>query len=336
MSARVYIGRIVGLAIVLGTVAGVIISTVISQRRPRTEDATVRANIIGIAPHVSGPLDALNVVDNQAVRQGELLFVVDPRPYVARLEQARAELKLVERQVEAQRNVIAAARSTLRERSVESAYADSYLHRVEPLLARGFVTADKVEEARTKQRTAQASLLRAEEQLEQERNLLAEYGTLNARRQAAEARVNSAQLDVDYCRVHAPFDGYVTNLNISVGDYAQEGRRLFALVDSRTWYVIGNFRETYLQNVRPGMAAEIYVLNYPGRRFYGEVQGVGWAVQQQDGPESGLLPPVQPALNWVRLAQRFPVRVRLIDPPADLPLRIGATAVVTVIGAQPR
>ena len=94
-----------------------------------------------------------------------------------------------------------------------------------------------------------------------------------------------------------------------------------------------NFRETYLRNIRPGTRAEVYVLNYPQRRFRGEVQGIGWAVQQPDGPTSGLLPPVQPALNWVRLAQRFPVRVRLIDPPRDLPLRIGQTAAVTVFGS---
>jgi membrane fusion protein, multidrug efflux system len=73
------------------------------------------------------------------------------------------------------------------------------------------------------------------------------------------------------------------------------------------------------------------VLDYPGRRLRGEVQGVGWAVQQGDGPGTGLLPPVEPTLNWVRLAQRFPVRVRLVDPPPDLPLRVGQTASITVL-----
>ena len=258
---------------------------------------------------------------------------MDPRPYLARLEQAQAELKLVDREVDAQRNDIAAARSTLAERKAEYDYADDYVRRVVPLLARNFVTQDQVEGARTRLRASSAALARSRQDLERAINLLAEYGTFNARREASLARVRSAQLDVDYCRVTAPFDGYVTNLNIAVGDYAVEGRQVFALVDSRNWYVIGNFRETYLRNMRPGMAAEVYVLNYPGRRFRGEVQGIGWAVQQTDGPTSGLLPPVQPALNWVRLAQRFPVRVRLIDPPSDLPLRVGQTAAVTVLGS---
>ncbi len=330
MGARV-VGRFIGVAIVLGTILAFAGAVLVSRRRPLTDDASIRANIIGVAPHVSGPLVELHVVDNQPVHKGELLFVVDPRPYQARLEEAEADLRLVEREIDAQRNQIAATREAQRQRRAEYAYADNYVHRVEPLLAREFVTADKVEEARTRRQTALAALRGSREDLDRATNLLAEYGNLNARRQAAEARVHAARLDVDYCRVVAPFDGYVTNLNISEGDYALEGRQIFALVDGRAWYVIGNFRETFLRYVRPGMAAEVYVLDYPGRRLRGEVQGIGWAVQQRDGPGTGLLPPVEPTLNWVRLAQRFPVRVRLRAPPADLPLRIGQTAAVTLL-----
>ncbi len=332
MNKRALAGRFIGIGIVIVGALTIVRAVQVSQLRPLTDDASVRADLIGVAAHVGGPLTELHVVDNQAVRQGDLLFVVDPRPYEARLAQAEAELRLVDREVDAQRNDIAAARSTLGERQAEYDYAEDYLQRVEPLLTRHFVTADKVEEARTRRRTASAALSRSREEVDRATNLLAEYGTVNARRQAAEARVRAARLDVEYCRVTAPFDGYVTNLNIAVGDYATEGRQIFALVDRRNWYVIGNFRETYLRHMRAGMPAEVYVLNYPGRRFRGEVQGIGWAVQQADGPTTGLLPPVQPALNWVRLAQRFPVRVRILDPPDDLPLRVGQTAAVTVLG----
>jgi multidrug resistance efflux pump len=333
VNARVLIGRLLGIGILAGTALVTAEALYVSYRRPLTDDASVRANLIGIAPHVSGPLTELHVVDNQTVHEGDLLFVVDPRPYELRLAQAEAELRLVEREIDAQRNDIEAARSTLHERQAEYDYARDYLRRVEPLLSRQFVTEDAVEEARTRRHTASAALARSREELRRATNLLAEYGTFNARRDAVKARVRAARLDVDYCRVSAPFDGYVTNLNIAIGDYAVEGRQVFALVDRRNWYVIGNFRETYLRNVRPGMAAEVYVLNYPQKRFRGEVQGIGWAVDQPDGPTSGLLPPVQPALNWVRLAQRFQVRVRLVDPPEDFPLRVGQTAAVTVLGS---
>jgi multidrug efflux system membrane fusion protein len=333
MNKRALGGRLIGFAILVVGALTIIRAVDVSLRRPLTDDASVRADLIGIAAHVSGPITELHVVDNQGVRQGDLLFVVDPRPYEARLALAEAELKLVNREVDAQRDDIAAAQSTLRERQAEYDYADDYLRRVEPLLARNFVTADKVEEARTRRRAASAALSRSHQEVSRATNLLAEYGTVNARREAAEARVRAARLDVEYCRVTAPFDAYVTNLNIAVGDYATESRQVFALVDRRSWYVIGNFRETYLRTMRAGMAAEVYVLNYPGRRFRGQVQGIGWAVQQPDGPTTGLLPPVQPALNWVRLAQRFPVRVRIIDPPDDLPLRVGQTAAVTVLAS---
>jgi multidrug resistance efflux pump len=329
------VGAVVSIVIFVGMSIAIAASVATSHRRPLTDDASVRANIIGIAPHVSGPLVELHVVDNQPVNKGDLLFVVDPRPYQARLDQAEAELKLTEREISAQRNLIAATQHTLRQRSAEYAYADNYVRRLEPLLPRDFVTADKVEEANTRRVTALAALRSSRQDLERATNLLAEFGKLNARRQAAQARVDAARLDVNYCRVTAPFDGYVTNLNIAEGDYAVEGRQIFALVDGRTWYVIGNFRETFLRDIRPGMAAEIYVLDYPGRRLRGEVQGIGWAVQQRDGPGTGLLPPVEPTLNWVRLAQRFPVRVRIVDPPPDTPLRLGQTATITVI-SRPR
>lgn len=328
------IGAIVTIGIFVGMAMAIAASVVVSHRRPLTDDASVRANVIGIAPHVSGPLVELHVVDNQSVKKGDLLLVIDPRPYKARLDQAVAELQLTEREISAQRNLIAASEHTLRQRRAEYAYADNYARRLAPLLPRNFVTADKVEEANTRRETALAALRSSRQELGRATNLLAEFGPLNARRQAAQARVDAARLDVDYCRVTAPFDGYVTNLYIAEGDYAVEGRQIFAIVDGRTWYVVGNFRETFLRDIRPGMAAEIYVLDYPGRRLRGEVQGIGWAVQLRDGPGTGLLPPVEPTLNWVRLAQRFPVRVRVIDPPPDTPLRLGQTAAVTIFSAR--
>jgi multidrug efflux system membrane fusion protein len=314
-SWRRSLGRLVSVIIVAG---------------PRTDDAAVRANVIGIAPHVGGPIVELKVVDNQAVREGELLFVIDPRPYEADLERVRAELALAIREVEAQGDAIAAAEAEVTRRQAEAAYAAAYLRRVEPLLEREFVTRDRVEDARSKQRAAAAAQRQATHELGRARNLLAQFGDLNARRQAAEAAVRGAELNVEYCHVRAPFDGYVTNLNISVGEYARQGQQVFALVDTRTWYVMANFRETFLGSIQPGMEAEIYLMSYPNRRFHGVVQGVGWAIYQPDGATVGVLPEVRPTLNWVRLAQRFPVRIVLQDPDPNYPFRMGATAVVTI------
>src|SRR5262249_41192588 len=155
---RHLVGRLILGIIVLGTIIAVASAMIVSKRRPLTDDASIRANIIGIAPHVSGPLTELPIVDNQLVRKGELLFIVDPRPYQAQLEQAEAELKLTDRQIEALRNAIASARQVQLQRRAEYSYADNYVRRLEPLLPREFVTPDRVEEARTKRETAAAAV----------------------------------------------------------------------------------------------------------------------------------------------------------------------------------
>ena len=326
------LGRVLGATIVVTALATSGWSWWLTYRHPRTDDAAVRANIVGIAPHVGGPIVDLRVVDNQLVRQGDLLFVVDPRPYRAKLEASQAALSLTQAEVDAQRDAIAAAEAELARRTAEVQYADDYLRRVEPLLKPGYVTVDKVDEARTKLLSAKANRDNAHQERERAEKLLAQVGELNARLQASEAALETAKLELDYCYVQAPFDAYVTNLNITVGEYAREGQQVFALVDNRTWYVLANFQETFMANIRPGMTADVFLLSYPGHRVDGVVQGIGWAVLQPDGSGGGVLPRVERTLDWVRLAQRFPVRIQLEPPSPTRPYRMGATAVVTIRG----
>jgi membrane fusion protein, multidrug efflux system len=385
------IGRTIGALIVISAVATSIYAYRLNFVNPRTDDAAVRANVVGIAPHVSGPIVDLRVADNQFVKQGDLLFAIDCRPYEARLSRARADLSLAVKEVDAQRKMIASTSSEIARREAslaaaaagttrsseeraaaeamvaklqaEADYAEDYVHRVERLVDRQFVTADKVAEARSRRdasaaavQEAQRRLRAAEAAVEQDvaarrgaaraveqsrydvaraQDLLAQIGDVNARIQAAEASVRAAELDVGYCRVTAPFDAYVTNLNIAVGEYARQGQQIFALVDNRAWYVLANFQETYMSSIKPGMEAEVYLLSYPGRRFRGVVQGIGWANKPQDGTTVGVLPEVQQTLNWVRLANRFQVRVRLEEQDAERPFRMGTTAVVTIRGFPP-
>jgi membrane fusion protein, multidrug efflux system len=326
------LGRLVGVAIVLATLAlGAYVYGAL-YRHPRTDDAYVRANTIGIAPHVSGPIVELPLVDNQRVAAGDLLFVVDPRPYEAALQQARAQLELTNLEIKGYEQAIAAADATLAQREADAAYAEQYLKRVEPLLDGQYVTQNQVVEARTKRTATQAAVEQARSERQRQRELLGQLGDVNARRQAAAAAVYDAELNVGYCSVRAPFDAYVTNLNIAVGQYANKGQEVFALVDDRQWYVMANFRESFLRSIEPGMDADIYLLSYPTRKFHGRVQGIGWALYQENGASVGVLPAVEPTLNWIRLAQRFPVRIALDAPDPDHPFRMGQTAVVTVHG----
>lgn len=323
-------GRLLGVAIVLAAIGVGLIVWRITYREPRTDDASVRANVIGIAPHVGGPLVELNVVDNQPVRQGDLLFVIDPRPFEIALEHARAALLLEQSEVAALGSAIQAAQAEVERLDAESLYAADHVKRLEPLLSKQFVTRDRYEEAQVGSRSSKAALERARVELARQQSLLAQFGDVNARLATAQSNVHEAELNLEYCKVRAPFDARVTNLNIARGQYAQPGQQVFALVDTRVWYVLANFQETFLDSIRPGMPADVYLMAYPTRRFRGTVQGIGWAVAPQDGATVGVLPDVKQTLNWVRLAQRIPVRIELEAPDPAMPYRMGMTAVVTI------
>jgi len=325
-------GRLIGALIVLGAIGLGLYVTRLYYLYPRTDDAYVRANVVGIAPHVSGPIVQLPVHDNQHVKPGELLFVVDPRPYRSVLDRTEAELALTNLQIRAFEDTIRSAQARQAQLAATTAYDKQYLDRIVPLLSRHFVTANDVFNARSRLRADQAAVDSARSEVRKAKNDLGQYGDINARRKAAEAAVYDAKLNVEYCYVHAPFDAYVTNLNIAVGQYANEGRQVLSLVDNRVWYVMANFRENFMAHIRPGMRVDVYLLSYPNKHFRGRVQGVGWALYQGNGATVEGLPQVEATLNWVRLSQRFPVRIVLENPDPAYPFRMGATAVVTIQG----
>jgi multidrug efflux system membrane fusion protein len=326
------IGAVLSFSIIGAAVVAALYVTRVYYVYPRTDDAYVRANMIAVAPHVSGPIVKLPIVDNQYVKQGDLLFVVDPRPYQAALDQLSAKLDLTNLEIKAYTDAISAAEAEQKRRGADLAYDKQYLARIEPLLPRHFVTANDVFDARSRVHAAEAAVENARSEVRRAENQLGQLGDINTRRKAAEAAVYNARLNVNYCYVHAPFDGLVTNLNISVGQYANEGRDVLSLVDDRKWYVVANFRENFLDHIRPGMTVDVYLLSYPEHRFRGRVQGVGWALYQQNGATVQGLPAVEPTLNWVRLSQRFPVRIILENRDPQHPFRTGQTAVVTIEG----
>jgi membrane fusion protein, multidrug efflux system len=288
---RNFIRKIVALIIVASAVVITLYVWGIIERHPRTDDATARANVVGIAPRVSGQIIKLNVQDNQAVRKGDVLFEIDPEDYRLILEKAKADLATLDRQL---------------------AQAHSTLQRLEPLLPKGFTTADNVDKARTAETT------------------------LQAQREGAVAAINLDELHLSYCKVIAPFSGRVINLNISAGAHVSAGVPVFSLLDMGKWYVIANFREAEIRHMAPGSEAIVYLSSAPNRRFRGKVQGIGWAVKPEgeiDLPSSGV-PYVKRELNWVRVAQRFPVRIEIENPDPNL-FRMGASAVAIIDGPTP-
>ncbi len=310
-----------------------------NERHPRTDDGVARANVIGIAPRVSGPIIKINVSDNQFVKGGDLLFEIDPADFQLSVDRAKSALDALDQQIETAKSQdeqlkfqIKGAEAAVRQATAERDQAADTLHRLEPLLAKAFATREQVDEARTKVTALDAEVAQANEKLNQARVAVSSLATLQAQRPGAVAALGTAQLALSYTRIYAPFDGQVVGLNVSEGAYAHAGMEVFSFLDSRTWYVLANFRERELQNIRPGMKAEIYLLSNPDRRFQGVVQGISPAVQsQEDSIEIKGLPFVKRDLNWVRIAQRFPVRIEIENPDPQI-FRMGTTAVTTITG----
>ena len=340
-----------------------------TTRHPRTDDATVLANYIGIAPQVEGPVMRLSVADNQFVKKGDLLFEIDDRPYRYALERALSEQAALEGQIADEKRRIAALQSAVSvaeaniysaeadvataEQGVtraqaEWAYASNNLQRLEPLLAKHFVTVDDIDKVKTSEIAqqealrqtrsrlllAQAGLKSAQAQHEQAANAVTTLEPLTSQRGAKEAAVERARYDLDNCRVNAPFEARVTNLTISEGAYAHVGQQMFLLIDARRWWAVANFREGQLERIAPGMKADVYVMSKPDRRFSGVVDSIGFGVTPDEdviGRFGSGLPDVQRTLNWVHLASRYPVRVLVENPAPDL-FRVSESAVVIIRG----
>jgi multidrug efflux system membrane fusion protein len=310
-----------------------------NEQHPRTDDAVARANLIGIAPRVSGPIIKVYVQDNQIVKSGDVLFEIDPEDFKLSVDRARAALESLDQEIEVAKTQdaqlrfqVKAAEAGVRQAAAERDQAADSLHRLEPLLPKAYATQDQVDQARTKLSALESGVAQANEKLNQARAAVSSLATLQAQRPGAIATLGTAQLELSYTRVSAPFDGQVVGLNISEGFYAHAGAEVFGFLDSRKWYVLANFRERELKSIRPGMAVEVYLLSNPERRFEGTVEGISPAVQSQDdNVEVKGLPFVKRDLNWVRIAQRFPVRITIENPDPSI-FRMGTTAVTTIKG----
>jgi multidrug efflux system membrane fusion protein len=385
---------LLGFVVLLASIVGVIaVSRAVEN--PRTDDAEVLANFIGMAPQVDGPIMQLPIRDNQYVKAGDLLFVIDERPYRYALERAISQQAALEGQIEdrhrsinsqisgvhvAQANVssrssnrdalnatiseaeasLVDSRAALRRAEADRKYAEDNLHRLEPLLVQQFVTVDQIDQARTlletrthavQQAEAQvavneahvqttrlyyqqsgAEVEQSEAQREQAANGVETLAPLTNQREERAAAIRTARYNLDNCRVYAPFDGFITNLTTSLGEYVHTGTQVFTMIDSRVWWVVANFRETQLNHVALGSPADLFRMAHESLPFRGVVESIGHGVTPDPsvaGVISPGLPDIERSLSWVHLAARYPVRIRIESPPLNL-LRIGQTAVAVV------
>jgi RND family efflux transporter MFP subunit len=250
---------------------------------PWTRDGRVRAEIVNVAPDVSGAVVALPVADNQFVKKGDVLMQIDPSHYQVAVEQAEA--------------AVAARKAELEMRRADAA-------------RRADLDAQVVSK-------------------ESRENAAQTASSAEAQYRQALAALDAAKLNLSRTRVVSPVDGYVTNLSVYRGDYATAGAAKLAIVDSHSFWVYGYFEETKLPHVKVGNKAEIRLMS--GGVLKGHVESISRGIYDRDNPQSrDLVADVNPTFNWVRLAQRVPVRIRIDEVPDGVLLSAGTTCTVVV------
>jgi multidrug efflux system membrane fusion protein len=294
-----------------------------------------------MASEINGRIVKILVTNDQPVKQGDPLLLIDPKPYEFQLQQARAQvaalkaqIDLTGRQVSAQGSGAQAAESQVRRAREQLVFAQDTRRRLEPLLSPGFVTQQQLDEARTNETTALATLDAQTKSAIQAHEAIGDTLSLEAQLQGAQAAEGLAARNLDLTTLRAPCDGIVVGLQIAEGTFALSGQPLFSLIKSNAWYAIADFRETELPRIAVGDRATVWTMAESTRAFEGTVESLGAGVQSsdQDGPA---LPKTGRDLDWVVVAQRFPVWVHLDHPPPEA-MHVGMTASVKVHHAGAR
>lgn len=332
---------------VVGALAGLVIIGVAvlfgwrfarqADENPLSQDASLSATTVAIAASAPGRVESFHVVDNQAVHKGALLFSLEKEPYQLARDQVAADLRIAvaaladkrRAMVAEQSNAVIADGQIARAKS-NLALATQTLARLEALRPKGYVSAQEVDTARTAKQDADVSLRQAVRQKEAADALVGSLAAAEALVDARRAALALAERALANTEVRAPFNGKVSSLNTGVGEYVLPGQSVFTLISTDEWFAQAPYSETELSAIRMGDCATVYALADRTVAIRGRVESISWGVASESViriPRN--LPVVPKSLDWVRIAQRFPVRIRLIDPPDSL-MRVGASATAMV------
>lgn len=330
-------GKLVMLAIVLVAVLLSVYAWQRTLRFPASDDASLDADLVHIASPVGGRIARIHVAENQQVAKGAVLFEIDPVPYQLAAAQARADLELAQAALGTRRRTIASERATAAVASEQTARVEQNyaltartVERLRPLAADGYVPRQQLDQAQVAQRDAAVSLKQANVQRAATAQAVGKDDDAIATVHAREAALAIAQRALDDTVVRAPHAGRVSGLTVLSGEVVLPNQSLFLVVHTGEWFAVANLRETSLADVHIGDCATVYSMIDRRHAIRGKVEGIGVGITDTDRlnlPRS--LPYVQPSVNWVRVARRFPVRIKLEDPPETL-ARVGASATVEI------
>jgi multidrug resistance efflux pump len=308
---------------------------------PWTRDATVRAYVVMMAPEVTGRIVELHVSDNQYVRKGDLLMVIDPTNYMiavgqteSSVQQAQAGVRTIDAQMIVQQAQIRANRAQLDQVQAGLVFAQQQASRYQDLARTGSGTLQNAQQFATQLAQQQASVKTAEANLElaqrQIESQKAQRMSAEATLAQAQAQLRQAQVNLERTRILSPVDGYVTNLLAQLGNFVNVGVNAISLVDAHSYWVDGYFEETNVAPIRVGNAAQIKLMGH-SQILRGHVDSIARAISVSNAqPNNQGVATVNPIFTWVRLAQRIPVRIHIDEVPPDIVLSAGMTATVEI------
>lgn len=292
---------------------------------PSTDDAYANANIVYVSSQVQGQVAMVNVIDHQNVKAGDVLFTLVTQPFTDAYQQAQAQLKVVQQQLLADQDSIKVAQAALSQSQANLLLNQKESQRILKLVKQGYASADQGDQAVANLQSSRAQVQSNVASLAQSRqNLLVQQAQV----QVAKANVATAQTNLGYTTVRASVSGIIGNINLRPGAVVSPGVNLFAVVDTSGYWIDANFKETQLQRLHVGQSADVVFDMYPGVAFHGTVQSLSVG----SGDVFSLLPAENASGNWVKVTQRFVVRIQIprSQLQAQYPIRVGATASVTV------
>ena len=260
------------------------------------------------------------------VKQGDILFELDHRPFEAALAEAQGKLRQAEQGTRQDQSDLLAAQADTAQQTATLTNAEANLRRTTQLVQQNFMSKQAEDDARMRVNAARAAVAAAQARVEKARAALVTGGGATPAVRVAQAEVEKARLDLEHATMRAPEEGWITHFDLTAGTVVTPGNPLFAIVVGNSFWVDANFKETELTGVVPGRPATIVVDMYPDHTFHGSVQSLAGGT----GAAFSLLPAQNANGNWVKIAQRVPVRISVADPDPRYPLRVGATATVTV------
>lgn len=301
-----------------------------SGRYVTTENAYVKSEIIAVSPSIDGRVVDVLVSDNERVRRGDVLFRLNARPHQIAVDQAESKLAAARQEIDRRRAEFRQVQAEIEEAQERVSYFSNEFNRQQALASRGVATRASLDEAQFELMTARQAVntLRQKSQ-----TVLASLGgdplkaaELHPLFTEAEAELNQAKLRLEYTNIVAPHDGIVSQMRLQSGEWVEEGDPVFGVISTEGLWVEANLKETQLTHMREGQPVEVEIDAYPGVKWPATIGSISPAT----GAEFAVLPPQNASGNWVKVVQRLPVRIEILEFVDRPVLRAGMTATITV------